>query len=132
MLSPRYIDPFRVTARVGKLAYRLEVPANWSHILNTFNVSQLKKCVADETEVFPLEKIQVDDRLDYIERLTAILDHKVKFLRNKEVSLVQVQWQHRGDPSELGSRSLRCVSSAPSCFQKTTSRAKSDSSGGEL
>lgn len=42
-----------------------------------------------------LEDIQVDVGLNYVERPVAIRDQKIKVLRNKEVPLVQVQWQHR-------------------------------------
>ena len=58
-------------------------------------MSQLRKCIADESAVVSLEDIQVDASLNYVERPIAILDRKVKILRNKEVPLVQVQWQHR-------------------------------------
>ena len=75
---------------MGKVPYRLELPAELSKIHNTFHVSQMRKCVADETTMVPLEDIQVDDCLNYIEKLVAILDKKVKVLRNKEVPLVQV------------------------------------------
>ena len=47
----------------------------------------------DDTAVVPLEDIQVDYNLNYIERLVAILDRKTKELRNKRVNLVKVQWQ---------------------------------------
>ena len=66
-----------------------------SQIHDTFHVSQLRKCIADESVVVPLEDIQVDVNLNYDERPIAIRDRKIKVLRNKEVSLVQVQWQHR-------------------------------------
>ncbi|CAH1425870.1 unnamed protein product [Lactuca virosa] len=56
-LGPRCIGPFRVTARVGRVAYRLELPAELSQIHNTLHVSQLRKCVADEAVVVPLEDI---------------------------------------------------------------------------
>lgn len=58
-------------------------------------MSQLRKCVADESTVVPLDDIQVDDRQNYVERLMMILDRKMKVFHNKEVSPVKVQWQHR-------------------------------------
>ena len=51
--------------------------------------------MVDDSVVVPLEDIQVDDSLNFIERPIAILDRKTKTLRNKEVELVKVQWQHR-------------------------------------
>ena len=94
-LGPRYIGPFRVIARVGRVAYRLDLPAELGQIHDTFHVSQLRKYIADESAVVPLEDIQVDASLNYAERPVAIVDRKIKVLRNKEVPLVQVQWQHR-------------------------------------
>ncbi|KAJ9544243.1 hypothetical protein OSB04_023950 [Centaurea solstitialis] len=94
-LGPRYIGPFTVLARVGKVAYRLELPAVLGQIHSTFHVSQLRKCLADETAHIPLDDIQVDESLNYVERPVAVLDRKVKRLRNREIPIVKVQWQHR-------------------------------------
>ena len=54
-LGPRYIGPFRVIARVGRVAYRLDFPADLGQIYDTFHVSQLRKCIADESAVVPLD-----------------------------------------------------------------------------
>ncbi|GKA85650.1 hypothetical protein Tco_0807304 [Tanacetum coccineum] len=62
-LNLRYVRPFRVLAKVGKVAYRLELPQELSIVHHTFHVSNLKKCYADEPLVMPLEGIQVDDKL---------------------------------------------------------------------
>ena len=58
-------------------------------------MSQLRKCVLDEEAVVSLDGIQVDERLNYIGRPVVILERKMKVLRNKEVPLVKVQWEHR-------------------------------------
>ena len=66
-------------------------------IHNTFHVSQLWKCVVDDSMVFPFDDIQFDDRRNYVERPVAILDRNTKVMRNKMVSLVKVQLQnHKG------------------------------------
>ncbi|GKD70674.1 putative reverse transcriptase domain-containing protein [Tanacetum coccineum] len=54
-LNPRYVGPFKVLAKVGKVAYRLELPQEFSRVHHTFHVSNLKKCYADEPLVMPLE-----------------------------------------------------------------------------
>ncbi|GKC93807.1 hypothetical protein Tco_1159249 [Tanacetum coccineum] len=62
-LNPRYVGPFKVLAKVGKVAYKLELPQELSRVHHTFHVSNLKKCYADEPLVIPLEGIHVDDKL---------------------------------------------------------------------
>nr|GEY90835.1 putative reverse transcriptase domain-containing protein [Tanacetum cinerariifolium] len=66
-LNPRYIGPFKILARVGTVAYRLELPEQLSRVHNTFHISKLKKSMADEPLVMPLDEIQVDNKLNFIE-----------------------------------------------------------------
>ena len=94
-LGPRYIRPLWVISRAGKVAYRLDLPEELSQIHSTFHVSQLRNCVLNEDAVLSLVDIQVNERLNYVESPVAILERKVKVLRNKEVPLVKVRWQHR-------------------------------------
>ncbi|KAJ9546714.1 hypothetical protein OSB04_019257 [Centaurea solstitialis] len=94
-LDRRFIGPFKVIARVGKVAYRLELPLEISLIHDTFHVSQLRKCLVDESAHIPIDDIQIDERFNYIERPIAVLERKTKTLRNKEIGLVKVQWEHR-------------------------------------
>ncbi|GKA65175.1 putative reverse transcriptase domain-containing protein [Tanacetum coccineum] len=47
-LNPRYIGPFKIIAKVGTVAYRLELPEKLSRVHSTFHVSKLKKCMDDE------------------------------------------------------------------------------------
>ncbi|GJS59790.1 putative reverse transcriptase domain-containing protein, partial [Tanacetum coccineum] len=59
-LNPRYIGPFKVFAKVGTFAYRLELPTQLSRIHSTFHVFNLKKCSSDEPLVILLDEIQID------------------------------------------------------------------------
>ena len=44
-LAPRYIGPYQIMARHGKVAYQLSLPEDLSAVHDVFHVSQLKKCL---------------------------------------------------------------------------------------
>ncbi|KAD5318161.1 hypothetical protein E3N88_18107 [Mikania micrantha] len=77
-LAPRYVGPFEIIERIGPVAYRLRLPDELSGVHDVFHVSNLKKCLADESLVIPIEEIQVDEQLHFIEEPLEILDRKVK------------------------------------------------------
>ncbi|GJR27418.1 hypothetical protein Tco_1103650 [Tanacetum coccineum] len=62
-LNQRYIRRFKVLAKVRPFAYRLELPQQLCRVHSTFHVSNLKKCLSDETLVIPLDEIQINDKL---------------------------------------------------------------------
>ncbi|GJV59892.1 putative reverse transcriptase domain-containing protein [Tanacetum coccineum] len=64
-LNPRYVGPFKVIERVGEVAYKLELPEELSRVHNTFHVSNLKKCHADEPLAVPLDGLNLDDKLHF-------------------------------------------------------------------
>ncbi|GJZ05417.1 putative reverse transcriptase domain-containing protein [Tanacetum coccineum] len=80
-LNPRYIGPFKIIAKVGTVAYRLELPKQLSRVHSTFHVSNLKKCMSDEPLAIPLDEIQVDDKLYFIEEPVEVMDREVKHLK---------------------------------------------------
>ncbi|KAD2392763.1 hypothetical protein E3N88_39740 [Mikania micrantha] len=80
-LAPRYVGLFEIIERIGPVAYRLRLPDELRGVHDVFHVSNLKKCLADESLVIPIEEIQVDEQLHFIEEPLEIMDHKVKQLR---------------------------------------------------
>ncbi|GJR46025.1 putative reverse transcriptase domain-containing protein [Tanacetum coccineum] len=66
-LNPRFVGPFKVIKRVGDVAYKLELPEELSRVHNTFHVSNLKKCHADEPLAVPLDGLHFDDKLQFVE-----------------------------------------------------------------
>ncbi|GJY97266.1 putative reverse transcriptase domain-containing protein [Tanacetum coccineum] len=64
-LNPRYVGPFKVLEKVGAIAYKLELPQELSRVHNTFHVSNLKKCYADEPLAVPLDGLHIDDKLHF-------------------------------------------------------------------
>nr|XP_043629880.1 uncharacterized protein LOC122601178 [Erigeron canadensis] len=75
----------RILAKVGKVAYRLELPDDLSGIYPTFHVSYLRKCLADESTYVPLNEIKVDKKLNYIEEPIAIVEEELRRVQNKTV-----------------------------------------------
>ncbi|GKE41395.1 putative reverse transcriptase domain-containing protein [Tanacetum coccineum] len=97
-LNPRYIGPFKIIAKVGTVAYRLELPEKLSRVHSTFHVSKLKKCMADEPLAIPLDEIQVDDKLNFIEEPIEIMDREVKRLKQSRIPIVKVRWNSKRGP----------------------------------
>ncbi|GJU64779.1 putative reverse transcriptase domain-containing protein [Tanacetum coccineum] len=77
-LSPRYIRPIKILARVGHVAYTLELPEELKGIHSTFHVLNLKKCLAEGDIVVPMDEIQLDDKLHMIKEPVEVVDRKVK------------------------------------------------------
>ncbi|GJW70120.1 hypothetical protein Tco_0127037 [Tanacetum coccineum] len=94
-LNPRYVGPFKVLEKVGEVAYKLELPEELIRVHNTFHVSNLKKCHADEPLSVPLDGLHFDDKLQFFEEPVEIMDREVKRLKRSRITLVKVRWNSR-------------------------------------
>ncbi|GJV65630.1 hypothetical protein Tco_1476458 [Tanacetum coccineum] len=118
-LNPRYVGPFKVLERVGDIAYKLELPEELSMVHNTFHISNLKKCYADEPLVVPLDGLHIDDKFHFVEEPIEIMDHEVKRLRQSRVPIVKVRWNSRRGPEFTWEREDQFRKKYPHLFAKT-------------
>ncbi|GJU76466.1 putative reverse transcriptase domain-containing protein, partial [Tanacetum coccineum] len=94
-LAPRYVGPFEIVECVGPVAYRLKLPQELSCVHDTFHVSNLKKCLAEPDVQVPLDEIEVDENLRFVEEPLEIVERDVKKLKRRRIPLVKVRWNSR-------------------------------------
>ncbi|GKA18813.1 putative reverse transcriptase domain-containing protein [Tanacetum coccineum] len=94
-LAPWYVGPFEIVECVGPVAYRLKLPQELSCIYDMFHVSNLKKCLAEPDVQVPLEEIEIDENLRFVEEPIEIVERDVKKLKRRRIPLVKVRWNSR-------------------------------------
>nr|GEV79014.1 reverse transcriptase domain-containing protein [Tanacetum cinerariifolium] len=87
--NPRHIGPFKIIAKVRTVAYRLKLPDQLSQVHSTFHVSNLKKCLPEETLAISLDEIQINDKLHFIKEPIEIIDPKLKRLKQSRIHYVK-------------------------------------------
>ncbi|GJX25189.1 putative reverse transcriptase domain-containing protein [Tanacetum coccineum] len=118
-LNPRYVGPFKVLEKVGEVAYKLELPEELNRVHNTFHVSNLKNCYADEPLAVPLDELHFDDKLQFVEEPVEIMDHEVKRLKRSRIPLVKVRWNSKRGPEFTWERKDQFQKKYPHMFTKT-------------
>ncbi|GKE28384.1 putative reverse transcriptase domain-containing protein, partial [Tanacetum coccineum] len=94
-LNPRYIGPFKILERIGPVAYKLELPKELSNVYSTFHISNLKKCLSDESLVIPMKELRLDDKLNFVEEPVEIMDREVKQLKQSRIPIIKVRWNSK-------------------------------------
>ena len=95
-LNPRYVGPFEILEKVGRIAYRLALPHTAHPVHKVFHISLLCKYVSDLSHILSYEDIEVRLTKTYEEELVRILKCRDKQLRTKVVPLVKVLWSKHG------------------------------------
>nr|GEZ02783.1 reverse transcriptase domain-containing protein [Tanacetum cinerariifolium] len=89
-LNPIYVELFKVLERVRAVAYKLELPQEFSRVHNTFHVYKLKKYYFDEPLAVPLDGLHIDDKLSFVEEPVKIMEREVKRLKQSRITIVNV------------------------------------------
>ncbi|GJY68481.1 putative reverse transcriptase domain-containing protein [Tanacetum coccineum] len=106
--------------KVGEVAYKLELPEELSRVHNTFHVSNLKKCHADEPLAVSLDGLHLDDKLHFVEEPLEIVGREVKRLKRSRIPLVKVRWNSKRGPEFTWEREDQFKKKYPHLFTKTT------------
>ena len=93
-INPRYVGPFEIIKRIGKVVYKLALSPALSSVHNVFHVSMLNKYVPNPSYVLTQYTIEVQEDLTYKEKPMKILDRQDKIMRNKIIPLVKVLWRN--------------------------------------
>ncbi|GKA78792.1 putative reverse transcriptase domain-containing protein, partial [Tanacetum coccineum] len=124
-LAPRYVGPFEIVECVGPVAYRLRLPQELSCIHDTFHVSNLKKCLAESDVQVPLEEIEIDENLRFVEEPIEIVERDVKKLKRRRIPLVKVCWNSRQGAEYTWEREDQFKTKYPHLFAPTSSAVAS-------
>ncbi|GKF70026.1 hypothetical protein Tco_0203083 [Tanacetum coccineum] len=88
---------------IGPVAYKLKLLEELSNVHNTFHVSDIKKCLSDESLVIPMKELRLDDKLNFVEELEEIMDREDGTLKE--------------DQNLHGNVKIKFVPSIHICFQ---------------
>ncbi|GJY10186.1 putative reverse transcriptase domain-containing protein [Tanacetum coccineum] len=127
-LSPCYIRPFKILARVGPVAYTFELPEELKGIHSTFHVLNLKKCLAEGDVVLPMDEIQLDDKLHVIEEPVEVVDREVKRLKQSQIPIVKVRWISQRGSEFTWEREDQIKKKYPHLFTSKDKASKADKS----
>nr|GEY58877.1 putative reverse transcriptase domain-containing protein [Tanacetum cinerariifolium] len=115
------IRPFKILERIGPMAYKLELPEELSNVNSTFHVSNIKKCLSDESLVIPIKELQLDDKLNFVEEPMEIMDREIKKLRQSRIPIVKVRWNSKRGPKFTWEHEDEIRAKYPYLFSNITS-----------
>ncbi|GJS48065.1 putative reverse transcriptase domain-containing protein [Tanacetum coccineum] len=120
-LTPRFVGPFEIIEKVGPVAYRLHLPEELDGVHDTFHASNLKNCLADPTLQVPVDEIQVDAKLNFMEEPVDMLEKGFKKLKRSRIAIVKVRWNLKRGPEFTWEREDQMKLKYPHLFSDDSS-----------
>ncbi|GJY45477.1 putative reverse transcriptase domain-containing protein [Tanacetum coccineum] len=112
-----------ILKRVAPVAYKLELPEELRNVYNTFHVSNLKKCLSDDSLVIPMKELRLDDKLNFVEEPVEIMDREIKQLRQSRIPIVKVRWNSKRGPKFTWEREDEIRAKYPHLFSNISSKS---------
>ncbi|GJW81995.1 hypothetical protein Tco_0145970 [Tanacetum coccineum] len=106
-----------------KVVYKLELPEELSNVHNTFHVSNLKKCLSDESLIILIKELQLDDKLNFGEEPLEIMDSEIKQLKRSHILIVKVRWNSKRGPEFTWDCEDEIRAKYPHLFSNITSKS---------
>ncbi|GKD41173.1 putative reverse transcriptase domain-containing protein [Tanacetum coccineum] len=111
------LDHSKSLKRIGSVAYKLELTKELRNIHNTFHVSNLKKCLSDESLVIPMKELRLDDKLNFVEEPMEIMDRELKQLKQSRIPIIKVSWNSKRGPKFTWEHKDQICANLQACVQ---------------
>jgi hypothetical protein len=117
-LAPRYVDPYQIIEKSGKVAYRVQLPPEMRVIFLVFHVSQLKKCLRVPEERVETRDLKLQSDLSYEEKPVQVLDVKERVTRGRVIKLFRVLWNRQSERDATWEREDYLQVTYPAFYEK--------------
>ena len=96
-LAPRYIGPYKILEKNGRVVYKLHLPPEMRAIFNVFHIPQLRKCLRVPKEIVETTYIKVESDLAYEEKPIQLLDSDERVTQNQIIKFHKVMWSNHSE-----------------------------------
>ena len=117
-LAPRYVGPYKIIEKSGRVAYKLQLPLEMSAIFNVFHVSQLRKCLRVPEERVETADIKIESDLAYEQKSTHLLDSKERVTWNRVIKFHKVMWSNHSERDATWEREDYLCEVYPAFYEK--------------
>ncbi|GJU05340.1 putative reverse transcriptase domain-containing protein [Tanacetum coccineum] len=113
-------DRFMLKVSPRKVAYKLELQEELINVHSTFHISNLQKCLSNESLVIPMKELRLNDKLNFVEEPVEIMDREVKQLKQSRIPIIKVRWNSKRGPKFTWEREDEIRAKYPHLFSNTT------------